>query len=83
MLYELEKLLLLCAYVIFQNPQCDLQAQDRCHRIGQVKPVVVYRFCTKSTVDEKILLHTVAKRKLEKIVIGNGKLTIKIITDKL
>ncbi|XP_026818063.1 lymphoid-specific helicase-like [Rhopalosiphum maidis] len=54
------------------NPQCDLQAQDRCHRIGQVKPVVVYRFCTKSTVDEKILAHTVAKRKLEKIVIGNG-----------
>ncbi|XP_025198371.1 lymphoid-specific helicase-like [Melanaphis sacchari] len=54
------------------NPQCDLQAQDRCHRIGQVKPVVVYRLCTKSTVDEKILIHAAAKRKLEKIVIGNG-----------
>ncbi|XP_022175551.1 lymphocyte-specific helicase-like [Myzus persicae] len=54
------------------NPQCDLQAQDRCHRIGQVKPVVVYRLCTKSTVDEKILAHAAAKRKLEKIVIGNG-----------
>jgi len=58
---------------MFQNPQCDLQAQDRCHRIGQVKPVVVYRLCTKSTVDEKILAHAAAKRKLEKIVIGNGK----------
>ncbi|CAI6353834.1 unnamed protein product [Macrosiphum euphorbiae] len=54
------------------NPQCDLQAQDRCHRIGQVKPVAVYRLCTKSTVDEKILAHAAAKRKLEKIVIGNG-----------
>ncbi|KAF0757522.1 lymphoid-specific helicase-like [Aphis craccivora] len=54
------------------NPQCDLQAQDRCHRIGQVKPVVVYRLCTKSTVDEKILANAAAKRKLEKIVIGNG-----------
>ena len=25
------------------NPQADLQAQDRCHRIGQKRPVVVYR----------------------------------------
>jgi len=34
--------------------------------------VVVYRLCTKSTVDEKILANAAAKRKLEKIVIGNG-----------
>ncbi|KAJ3117898.1 hypothetical protein HK098_006081, partial [Nowakowskiella sp. JEL0407] len=26
------------------NPQMDLQAQDRVHRIGQTKPVVVFRF---------------------------------------
>ena len=26
-----------------QNPHQDSQAQDRCHRIGQTKPVVVYR----------------------------------------
>lgn len=67
--------------MLFQNPQCDLQAQDRCHRIGQVKPVVVYRLCTKSTVDEKILAHAAAKRKLEKIVIGNGKFMITNITN--
>ncbi|XP_050422479.1 lymphoid-specific helicase-like isoform X2 [Adelges cooleyi] len=54
------------------NPQVDLQAQDRCHRMGQEKPVVVYRLCCKNTIDEKILTRATAKRKLEKIVIGSG-----------
>lgn len=57
---------------MFQNPQSDLQAQDRCYRIGQEKPVVVYRLCTKNTVDDKILERACAKRKLEKMIIGNG-----------
>uniref|UniRef100_A0A803TQL3 Proliferation-associated SNF2-like protein n=1 Tax=Anolis carolinensis TaxID=28377 RepID=A0A803TQL3_ANOCA len=51
------------------NPQCDLQAQDRCHRIGQTKPVVVYRFVTANTIDQKIVETAAAKRKLEKLVI--------------
>lgn len=55
------------------NPQCDLQAQDRCHRIGQVKPVVVYRFVTANTIDQKIIERAAAKRKLEKMVIHKGK----------
>lgn len=54
------------------NPQVDLQAQDRCHRMGQTKPVVVYRFCSKNTIDEKILNFATAKRKLEKMIIGSG-----------
>ena len=37
------------------NPQVDLQAMDRAHRIGQKKKVYVYRLITKSTVEEKIL----------------------------
>ena len=52
-----------------QNPQADLQAQDRCHRIGQTKPVVVYRLVTANTIDQKILERASAKRKLEKMVI--------------
>ncbi|VVC32978.1 Hypothetical protein CINCED_3A016157 [Cinara cedri] len=55
-----------------KNPQCDLQAQDRCHRMGQEKPVVVYRLCTKNTIDERILDFGAAKRKLEKLIVGNG-----------
>ena len=52
-----------------QNPQADLQAQDRCHRIGQTKPVVVYRLLTANTIDQKILERATAKRKLEQMVI--------------
>ncbi|KAH9288007.1 hypothetical protein KI387_032124, partial [Taxus chinensis] len=44
------------------NPQMDRQAEDRCHRIGQTKPVTVYRLVTKGTVDENI--YEIAKRKL-------------------
>ncbi|KAJ8983009.1 hypothetical protein NQ317_014306 [Molorchus minor] len=55
------------------NPQVDIQAQDRCHRIGQTKPVVVYTLITKNTIDEKIISCGVNKRLLEKIVIKDGK----------
>lgn len=55
------------------NPQCDLQAQDRCHRIGQSKPVVIYRLVTANTIDQRIVERAAAKRKLEKMVIHKGR----------
>ncbi|KAL2083415.1 hypothetical protein ACEWY4_021188 [Coilia grayii] len=55
------------------NPQADLQAQDRCHRIGQTKPVLVYRLVTANTIDQKIVERAAAKRKLEKMVIHKKK----------
>lgn len=54
------------------NPQQDLQAQDRCHRIGQKRPVVIYRLATKGTVEEDLLMSADAKRRLEKLVIKKG-----------
>ncbi len=50
------------------NPQVDLQAQDRAHRIGQTKKVVVYRFVTAGSIESKILSKQGSKRKLEKLV---------------
>lgn len=55
------------------NPQCDLQAQDRCHRIGQTKPVVVYRLITANTIDQRIVERAASKRKLEKMIIHKDK----------
>ncbi|KAG8184685.1 hypothetical protein JTE90_013078 [Oedothorax gibbosus] len=59
------------------NPQADLQAQDRCHRIGQTKPVVVYRLLIRNTVDEKVYNFAIAKRKLEKVIIQKGRFASK------
>uniref|UniRef100_A0A7S2DGK2 Helicase C-terminal domain-containing protein n=1 Tax=Octactis speculum TaxID=3111310 RepID=A0A7S2DGK2_9STRA len=36
------------------NPELDRQAEDRCYRIGQTKPVQVFKLVTAGTVDEKI-----------------------------
>ncbi|KAF9620353.1 hypothetical protein IFM89_011088 [Coptis chinensis] len=54
------------------NPQADLQAMDRCHRIGQTKPVHVYRLATAQSVEGRILKRAFSKLKLEHVVIGKG-----------
>lgn len=55
------------------NPQQDLQAQDRAHRIGQTRPVIVYRFATRGTVEAMLLEKADSKRRLEKLVIQKGR----------
>lgn len=55
------------------NPQQDLQAQDRAHRIGQTRPVIVYRFATRGTVESMLLEKADSKRRLEKLVIQKGR----------
>ncbi|KAG9440969.1 hypothetical protein H6P81_021134 [Aristolochia fimbriata] len=54
------------------NPQMDLQAMDRCHRIGQTRPVHVYRLATSHSVEGRILKKAFGKLKLEHLVIGKG-----------
>lgn len=56
------------------NPQMDLQAQDRAHRIGQKKPVRVFRFVTENTVEEKVVERAEAKLQLDALVIQQGRL---------
>ena len=52
------------------NPQMDIQAMARCHRIGQERPVVIYKLCTRGTIDEAIMTRAESKRVLEKMVIS-------------
>lgn len=56
------------------NPQVDLQAMDRAHRIGQKKQVRVFRFITESTVEERIVERAEMKLKLDNLVIQQGRL---------
>ncbi|XP_067850488.1 SWI/SNF-related matrix-associated actin-dependent regulator of chromatin subfamily A member 5 isoform X1 [Heptranchias perlo] len=56
------------------NPQVDLQAMDRAHRIGQTKTVRVFRFITENTVEERIVERAEMKLRLDSIVIQQGRL---------
>jgi chromodomain-helicase-DNA-binding protein 1 len=58
------------------NPQADLQAMARAHRIGQKKTVMVYRFVSKDTIEEEILERARNKIILEHLIISLG------VTDK-
>jgi len=55
------------------NPQVDLQAMDRVHRIGQTRPVLVYRFICENTIEEKIIERQAMRLKLDSLVIQQGR----------
>ena len=49
-----------------------LQAQDRCHRIGQTREVHIYRLVSEQTVEEAILAKSDQKRHLDHLAIQSG-----------
>jgi ATP-dependent DNA helicase len=51
----------------------DLQAQDRVHRIGQTKPVLIFRLSTANTAEGRMLASAASKRRLERLVIHKKK----------
>ena len=53
------------------NPQNDLQALSRAHRIGQTKPVIVYRLFCRNSIDQVIIERSTKKLILDYLVIGN------------
>ena len=53
------------------NPAAEDQAADRAHRIGQDKPVFVYRMVAKDTVEERILALQERKRRLAESAVGD------------
>ncbi|PFH46856.1 hypothetical protein AMATHDRAFT_68955 [Amanita thiersii Skay4041] len=54
------------------NPQADLQAMDRAHRIGQTKQVYVFRLVTEGSVEERMLERAAQKLRLDQLVIQQG-----------
>lgn len=58
---------------LHRNPQADLQAMDRAHRIGQTKQVYVFRFITQDAVEERVLERATQKLRLDQLVIQQGR----------
>lgn len=54
------------------NPQVDLQAVDRAHRISQTKEVNVFRFITENTIEERIAERAEIELDLYNLVIKQG-----------
>lgn len=54
------------------NPQVEAQAADRAYRIGQDKPVFVYRLVSQGTVEERILQLQDKKRALFEAALEGG-----------
>ena len=65
------------------NPQSDLQAIDRAHRIGQRRPVTVYRFVSKNTVEEKIMESAARKMVMDKLVIRKSSETVGVSKEEI
>ena len=54
-----------------------IQAMDRAHRIGQKKPVTVFRMVTANSVEERMLERAMRKLFLDAMVVQAGQLAEK------
>ncbi|MDH4317385.1 MAG: DEAD/DEAH box helicase, partial [Desulfobulbaceae bacterium] len=65
------------------NPAVEDQAADRAHRIGQKRPVTVYRLVTTNTIEEKIVRLHQEKRDLANSLLEGTDVSAKISVDEL
>jgi superfamily II DNA or RNA helicase len=65
------------------NPAVEDQAADRAHRIGQDRPVVVYRMVAKDTVEERILALQEKKRRIADVALGDASQAAGITREEL
>ncbi len=55
------------------NPAIEDQASDRVYRYGQTKPVTIYKFITKDTIEERIYSLHAQKRELANFLLNDGR----------
>ena len=65
------------------NPAAEDQAADRAHRIGQERPVMVYRLVARDTVEERILALQQSKRSLADAALGEADQATSLTRDDL
>ncbi|MDR4509733.1 MAG: DEAD/DEAH box helicase [Candidatus Brocadiaceae bacterium] len=65
------------------NPAVEDQASDRAHRIGQQRPVTIYRLVTKGTIEEKIVKLHHEKRKLADSLLEGSDMSGKVSAEQL
>ena len=65
------------------NPAVEDQASDRVHRIGQTKPVTIYRFVTKDTIEDRIVDLHKNKRDLADSLLEGTEAAAKVTADEL
>lgn len=65
------------------NPAVEDQASDRAHRIGQKRPVTIYRLVAKGTIEEKIVDLHHHKRDLADSLLEGTDMSGKVTTDAL
>jgi len=65
------------------NPAVEDQASDRAHRIGQLRPVTVYRLVTRNTIEEKILKLHQEKRDLASSLLDGSDMVGRMSADEL
>lgn len=65
------------------NPAVEDQASDRAHRIGQVRPVTIYRFVMKDTIEERIVDLHASKRDIADSLLEGADMSGKMTADEL
>ena len=69
------------------NPSAEAQASDRAHRMGQTRPVTIYKLVTKHTVEQRIMaLHGKKRESAQELLDGTevaGKLDLEFLESLL
>ena len=65
------------------NPAVEDQASDRAHRIGQLRPVTVYRLVAANTIEEKIVALHGQKRELADSLLEGTETALRVSADDL